>query len=394
MKPVPMQTRIIVPVMLMLGSTSIAHAQSKTVTFSTPSTQNVLTINLVDNQPVTIGTTGNLAARCTANPAGTQCAGVPTGGGGGSNPATASLSGSIANGQTAVAPGSQITLTPVSNGAVCLRRSNPTTAWGPSGSFGNAILATIDAGDAQAITLSSGNTQYTFDLQCYGEGGASSVQSWTVTTAAGGGGGPANCSSITAPPGFTRTAISTFQQLQTVNGPPMNPFPNSGGGFGVLGQTTTQYTSLEFTVPPDITPCSPTATEGACRIGQFDKNDVTSVSPLNDENYFFTISECPGDFRIAPIAGAPPGDPTFALGCRNATVGSVSSGRQINWGVYSAQNYQPSSVSQCNLEFGKTYYFNFILDTPRDGVINTQGAAQGCLQGETFCGTGIRYRMF
>jgi hypothetical protein len=368
-----------------------ANAQTKNIVFSTPTTQNVLTINLVDNQPVTIGADGNMAARCTPNQAGTQCANIPTGGGG--TPATASLSGNPPTGQTDITPGTVLQLTPQSDGAVCLRRSVPATTWG-SAVFGNPLLAPF--GNAISVTLSQGNQPYTLEMQCYGSGGVSTTVSWTGTTASGGGGpGPANCSTIAPPPGFSRTSASSFEQLATVNGPPLNPFPNSGGGFGVLGQSTTQYTSLAFTVPTNITDCVSGLPGGGCRVGQFDKSEITFVSPLNDDNYYFTISECPGDFRIPPDSTpAPVSDPTFSTGCRNWRAGSNSAAPRVDWNIFTTQPYAPSTDSRCHLESGKTYYFNFILDGPPGGI-NTNGAQQaGCLGGETFCGTGIRYRMF
>lgn len=387
MKRVPMQTRHIFSLLLAVLAVPAAHAQSKTVTFSTPTTQNVLAITLVDGQPVTIDTTGNLSARCTGNPAGTQCSGVPTGGGGGGNPATATLSGSIANGATAVTPGSPITLTPQSNGAVCLRRSAPATAWGPAGSFGSPILAPIDASDAQTINLVTGNQQYTFELQCYGEGGSSAVQSWTVTTAAGGGGGPANCNAITPPAGFTRSPTTSFQELRNENGGVPTPFPNSGGGFNALSISRSQYVSIAFTVPSTF----PTGLAKNIRY-----TNITFLPPgasyVNVSNNYVTISECPGDFRIpSPSQDAPADDPTFAEGCRTYRAGNP--GQRVNYQVrgFEGAPDTPSTPSQCHLEPGRTYYYNMILDGPADGI-NQAGTVNGCqITTATECGFGLRY---
>lgn len=383
MKRVPMQTRHLLSLLLAIIAAPAAYAQSKTVTFSTGTTPNVLAITLVDGQPVTIGTTGNLSARCTGNPAGTQCAGVPTGGGGGANPATATLTGSLANGASAVPPGSAITLTPQSNGAVCLRRSTPATAWGPAGSFGNPILATVDAGDAQSVNLATGNQQYTFDLQCYGDGGGSAVQSWTVTTAAGGGGGPANCSAISPPPGFTRSALTSFTELRDANGLAASPFPQIGAPLYGLGLSKQQYVSIAFTVPTNM-PSGLTQ--------RFFWNTVNFVSGgyVNIFNSYVTLSECPGDFRIPPQSqSAPVDDPTFAEGCRSWRGGNPFT--RIDYDYYTG-TAQPATSTRCAFQVGRTYYFNVILDGPSDGVINQSGTSGGCQQpASNECGFGMRY---
>ncbi len=377
-----MQIRLIVSLLLASCGASIAHAQSKTVTFSTATNPNVLTIPLVDGQPVTIGSTGNLSARCVPNSPGTQCAGVPAGGGG--NPPTATLTGSIPNGSTNVTPNSPITLTPGSNGAVCLRRSTPGTLWGPAGSFGNAIYAPVGAGNALTVSLTAGNTQYTFELQCYGDGGSSSPQTWTVTTAAGGGGGgPADCSAIQPPAGFTRSPITSFSDLRGSNGFPPTPFPRSGADFFGLGITKQQYVSIAFTVPSPM----PTGL-----IKRFFWNSVNFVPGgyVNIHNNYVTLSECPGDFRIPPAGQpAPATDPTFAEGCRNYRNGTPFT--RVNYDHYSGST-QSSSGDTCMLAEGRTYYFNMILDGPADGVINLAGTATGCqVISSNECGFGMRY---
>lgn len=389
----PPVARICFAAVVFAAAPGLALAQSKSITFGTPGNPNALNIRLVDDQPVTIGTTGNLSARCVANAAQNACADVPAGGGGGSNPATASLQGSIPTGSTGITPGSTLQLTPQSNGEVCLRRSTPATSWGTT-LFGSPLVKPF--GSASTVTLSLANTPYVFDLQCYGEGGASAIQTWTVTTGAGGGGGGANCSGVSPPPGFTRSNITSFSQLVTTSGGNPQPFPNSGSSFAALGQNTNQYTSIAFTVPAAPS-CNPLAAP-ACRLGEFDWNSINLVNFLNVENSYVTVSECPGDFRIPLTGTAPVTDPTFSQGCRNwrnRFGGGFTSDTLLAWQIFGSAEYVPSPQDICNLEAGKTYYFNLILDGPADGVINIAGTANGCDNpSETFCGMGLLYYWF
>jgi hypothetical protein len=362
-------------------------AQAKTVTFSTPTTQNVLTIPLVDNTPVAITATGNLTARCTPNTTGDQCTGIPTGGGGGSNPASATLTGSLNNGATDVTPNSPITLTPGSNGAVCLRRSTPQTLWGPAGSFGNPIYAPVDAADASTVNLTSGSTQYTFEMKCYGDGGSSETRTWSVTTGAGGGGTPANCNAINPPAGFTRSSTTSFSELRGSAGLPPGAFPRSGADFFGLGISRQQYVSIAFTLPTPMP-------SGLAQ--RFFWNSVNYVigGYININNNYVTIRECPGDFRIAPPnQNAPIDDPTFSDSCTNFRSGAAFV--NVNYSHYPAGPIQAStggSGGLCKLQEGRTYYFNMVLDGPQDGAINTAGSANGCQNAASSeCGFGLRY---
>ncbi len=380
-----MSLRITLAAALLAAIAPGVHAQSKSIRFSTDTTPNVLEVDLVDGQPVSIGTTGDIAARCVPNVSGNQCADIPTGGGG--TPATAGLVGNIPNGQIDVAPGSTIQLTPSSNGAVCLRRSTPATVWGPTGSFGNAALGPIDAGDALTVSLTGQNQTYLFELQCYGTGGASTIQSWQVRTGEGGTPPPVNCNQISPPAGFTRANRTSFTQLVSIpSGNPLNEWPFMGTGeWADVAIGRTEYMTLAMPVPATV----PTI------IGRFRYNFIagqTAQSYVNINNVYLTISECPGDFRIpTSTANAPIDDPTFAQGCRSVRNGSAA--QNILYDVYEGAT-QVATADRCKLQTGRTYYFNFILDGPGDGQINAAGTANGCQQAPgdaNTCGFGLRY---
>jgi hypothetical protein len=53
----------------------------------------------------------------------------------------------------------------------------------------------------------------------------------------------------------------------------------------------------------------------------------------------------------------------------------------------------PSNEQICNLEAGKTYYFNLVLDGLADGMIDVAGTSNGCENPEAGdeCGMGLQY---
>lgn len=95
------------------------------------------------------------------------------------------------------------------------------------------------------------------------------------------------------------------------------------------------------------------------------------------DHRWVTISECPGDLRVADDTSP---DPTRRSACR-VSIGSEGPFMYVNWGPPIA------NPAFCNLDPAKTYYFNVVFDNPADGF----NAATPCSQngGLNQCG----YRM-
>lgn len=189
---------------------------------------------------------------------------------------------------------------------------------------------------------------------------------------------PGSC--LTPPPvGYTRNSTyDEFTDLPSVNflGQFIDDFPGTGSDQGRLVTPIGQYVSLQFTAPPADSPLYPNSWGG---VFNFTESQVGGSGNLNV--LYITISQCQGDFRIPPgIAAAPPGDTTFANGCRNIDFGASPPVipslilRRIDYRTGLAT----STSSLCQITPGGTYFFNMILADPRGGIAPpTDGAPCG-----------------
>lgn len=85
-----------------------------------------------------------------------------------------------------------------------------------------------------------------------------------------------------------------------------------------------------------------------------------SMQPYNPDSVYVTISECPGDFRVATASEQPANDHTMSRRCRYEWHSEV--------GIIRYATHRGDGTI-CRLEEGKTYYLNFIFQ-PKDGVFN------------------------
>lgn len=330
-----------------------------------------IVVTLTPSSTLGIATNGNVTASCVAT--NNVCNGMPSGGGGGPL-LTVSLAASnfstTADGNGAYPAGTTLTLTPTVSGTpageVCLRLL---TAGTPNVSgWSGTVVAPFSA---QSVTVASASSTYGFQLRCFNANGATTSNTVQVVTNSGGGGGdppPPQCSTITAPAGYTQqTPPTEFTQvpLVTPSGQFMAPFPNSGGGQGRVVPNRNRYMSIRFQAPLESTGVY----QGLAR--QFNWLEAQQAGfSVNLNNIYVTVSQCPGDFRI-PVGTdtVPANDPTFATGCRNwrpfSQGGSNLFLRTIDYNLGTGV----SDFDTCMINPGGTYYFNFILAGPTGGIV-------------------------
>jgi hypothetical protein len=376
MKPSPKALTVALTAALL----SAGAAAQQTLTFD--NTSPAITVQLQNGQNMTIQTNGNVTARCVtqASGTGTTCVGLPTGGGGGGNPPTASIAASNFSQAPDVnnqyPAGTSFTITPtVANAEVCLRQTAPSnTGWtGAITSFG-----------AGQFSLPTASTSYGFTLKCFGEGGF--VVSNTIslaTNAGGGGGGGDQCPSpppgATPPSGYTlQTPPTRFSDLPTLAGGNCSDFPNTGATLCRVSMLNNRYMSMKFTMPTGVTS------------GNIIWEELQSgAAPADLHKIYFSITQCPGDFRIPTSATGTVSDPTHAWFCRNyhalpgSGIGPFRTGISFN-GTGQAGNFA------CGLTAGNTYYFNFVMADPSDGTIGPSEGGAACTAANGVCGVQLQ----
>lgn len=90
---------------------------------------------------------------------------------------------------------------------------------------------------------------------------------------------------------------------------------------------------------------------------------------------YFTVSRCPGDFRLADSAS---GDPALHRGCRKMS----NSGALFYSGTESGFN-------SCPVEVGEVHYLNVLFADPTDGLTTTENS---CGAGRDACEVNTRHQ--
>jgi hypothetical protein len=197
--------------------------------------------------------------------------------------------------------------------------------------------------------------------------------------------GPIDCATVPPPAGWRRGLPTRFTEVPWIEivGAFWNPFPN-GGGTGRLLTSDDEYLAIEFDTPVDEAGWSMAPN----RRFSWDRSQVGGEADI----VYIGLGTCPGDFRIpATDAVAPPGDPTFASGCRSVrrTVpgGPVGPTSNIPYVISDL----PSDGSTCRLAYGRRYYLNIIRADATDGAIGTPAVESVCVNPDlTTCGIQMR----
>lgn len=198
---------------------------------------------------------------------------------------------------------------------------------------------------------------------------------------------PVDCASlgVPLPAGWRRGMPTLFTEVPWIEiaGVFWNPFPN-GGGTGRILTGAGEYLALEFTTPADVADWLSRAPN---RLVYWDRSQVGGEADV----VYVGLSSCPGDFRIPPAGqAAPPGDPTFARGCRSfrrGPTGLDGPASSIGYEIGEAS----SDETTCRLAPGRRYYLNFIRADVRDGAIGAPEAEAACVNPElTTCGVQMR----
>ncbi len=172
-------------------------------------------------------------------------------------------------------------------------------------------------------------------------------------------------------------------------------FPNFGGN-NTLESSANEYVSLQFEALPRYDRNGPSGNnlpDGVLDINDFYGRDnlrtfIWAESqggfPANlydgsgRAGVYFSISECPGDFRMPTSYSAPANDSTLSFACRNIMPrptwwdpsylpGQSLVPAGLEYEVSLPSSYRPSSLDGCGLQYGKTYYLNFMVVNPIDG---------------------------
>jgi len=159
-------------------------------------------------------------------------------------------------------------------------------------------------------------------------------------------------------------------------------FPNFGGN-NTLEASANEYVSLEFSAVARHDGNGPTnnnVPDGVLDLNDFYGRDnlrhmiwAESQGGYQAEltGVYLSISKCPGDFRVPTSYTAPANDPTLSFACRNlrprGRYDLPSAGPIQFTGALAYDVNRPSSDLGCGLEYGKTYYLNFMVVNPLDG---------------------------
>jgi hypothetical protein len=400
-----------------------AAAQDKKIIFSgqTPAGE----VTLDPAEPVRIGVDGNVTARCKTDQTGKciQTGFGTTGGGGGcaSPPCpipTVSIAGdsfsTTPDTQQRYAPGTtfRIVSTVSSEGEACTRFTQTGT---PAGTNWTGVSGLPIAN--ATIVLGNASSSYQFGLRCFGSGGAANSNIITVATndtapPSGDQCNPATVAAVEASrPGFVdaimtianggfngvpvtqnQPGVQTSRFTDLVghsNGAACLDFPNVGTNQCKIHAGVGQFVSIKFVVP--------TVASGVefppARSFEFLSSQEAGI-PTSGFDAFVTISQCPGDFRVATSATAPANDPTFAFGCRSARQPFPGSPTLTSFRAVDYDLDAPSTAERCGLVRGNTYYLNYVSANPLlDGITageNTCPEPTLPPTGPGYCGVQMR----
>jgi hypothetical protein len=360
-----------------VGALSVTAVGAQNVVFTNSNNTSAspagpYSIPLKAGVPVTVAPNGDIRAQCEIAENG-RCVGIPLGGGGSNPPPTGAPTGltltttaTDADDQAAglqVVQGTAFTVNAGASGALaCVRSASPgVPAWGG--------VVTADAASAQ-VSIGAVGT-YTFDFKCLNDAGAASASPLVIDSIAGsappppptGSCSPAN-DGFFPPTGLTPGMQLTFTQLWASNPPPAGSNP-VGGALTQVKMAGGQYRAFEFRF--DMLNANP----GDDILEMYaDTSNPGSGVARGATWRFVTVSECPGDLRMAnPAVGG-----LLKNGCRvYATEGPFI---YLNFGPES------NDPAMCNLDKNKTYYMNVTFDSPHDGF-NPNAACSDALTSPT-----------
>ncbi len=210
------------------------------------------------------------------------------------------------------------------------------------------------AATSSNVVLPNPDTTYTFSLRCFAATGARTSNVVSVLTAPGEP-PPQGCQGITPPAGFNRTGERRFTDIRAQNGGFSSEWPRLGGLI-VFAANRGEYVSVQFEA-------TDTNFNDLLRLMDWIEAQGGGAGSASLNGVFFSISRCPGDFRI-PTSVPSQTEPTLSIGCRNLTL--VGGQPQLTGAMAYAIN-QPPSNTECSLALGGTYYMNFMTVNPLDG---------------------------
>lgn len=267
-----------------------------------------------------------------------------------------------------VVEGATITLRWTTSGAASCEASASPPAPGWSG----ALDAT--GGSADLVLEELGT--YALSIRCVDAAGLDAAAEVRVTVID-------YCESIAGDPlvrpeGFVEHLLTWEQAFYG------HRYPSSGSPLAPMGSFTLRsgsdngppiagrYLSIAFT-----------PSTGVYRLGwlqiQFIPEHGYIVTPDGQtrvaDNVYFTVSRCPGDFRLPDSAS---GDPALHQGCRKIrSAGAI---------FYS----EASGFNVCPIEVGEPHYLNVLFADPRDGLTTTENT---CGAGRDACEVMTRHEL-
>ncbi len=182
---------------------------------------------------------------------------------------------------------------------------------------------------------------------------------------------------------FTRYPATRLTDLpsQSFSGRRMGDFPASEG-LGAIFAGRNEYVSLEFTATTRLDfngdgqfNAQDFYRNGAQRLFSWievqysTSNGVVGGSAGLYDSVYFTISQCPGDFRLPTSYTAPANDPTLSYACRSVAPNPSIPGRLLNSAGIAYEIDRPNAdpASGCKLTYGARYYLNFMTVNVIDG---------------------------
>lgn len=376
---------------------AISIAQSNRLIINRGASQQAA-VSLTPDSSVSIdAVTGNVVVDCAPNTGDpTQCA-DSLGGGGSLPPAFTLASSNFSQNpvQGAYPPLTTFTLAPVGTLHASYEVCQRITTGGAGQTNWSGFVPPAGAGGT--VTLPSPESTYNFALRCFAAGGARTSNLLNLVT---GPGSVSNC-----PNNWNGEAWGAFGRKPGENrftdlfnqatGGTAGEFPNLEG-LAIFGAAIREYVTVEFTAVPRL---------DLNGDGLININDFNSMSKLFSwiesqsgfyagqanltQGVYFSISKCPGDFRLPPASNVPdPNDPTLNLGCRN--IGLFGGTRFLTGAIQYAINQSPNNLS-CALAYGERYYINFMTVNPLDGYqTNEHNCDSFALNGSGRCGVAFQ----
>jgi hypothetical protein len=372
---------------LFLLSTS-ALAQDKTLTFDNASPAK--TVHLLNGTNVSIGTTGNLVAKCVLN--GTACADVGGTGGGGAVPSVslaASAFSTAADQGGAYTANTTFTLTPAVSGAqVCWRRITA----GPVGSNWSGAISTRAQHRGHEHRARNREHELHVPTRLLQRGRQRQRRvlgehECRVDESAAHG-----LPDCRLDPDADRIQLRPAEQPADLAADPGRPdLPEQRQrlhrprhhGAEVLGRPRVhRFRPRQVDLGPihhsdrqrERRPVVP---------GQLDSDHHAGAKG----SYYLTISRCPGDFRYN-IAN--PTEPSEGQACKNIrklVTGGTQKLEAIRWDLSDTIQDGTTLHPTCGLAPGTTYYLNYANINPDDGIVTSE---HNCPNNVSNCGVQFK----